>query len=63
MKNGNIAFRAIRPNRHISRIKQRVQQIGLDRRHFADKVQKLTDDSIAEADKLLAAKENEIMQV
>ena len=26
-----------RNNRHISRVKQRMQQIGLDRRHFADK--------------------------
>lgn len=32
-------------------------------RSYADKVQKLTDDSIAEADKMLAAKEQEIMQV
>jgi ribosome recycling factor len=32
-------------------------------RHYADRVQKLTDDSITEADKLLGNKEQEIMQV
>ena len=32
-------------------------------RVYAEKVQKLTDETIAEADKMLATKEHEIMQV
>lgn len=32
-------------------------------RHYSERVQKLTDETITEADKILAAKENEIMQV
>jgi ribosome recycling factor len=32
-------------------------------RHFADRVQKLTDETISEVDRMLSAKEQEIMQV
>jgi len=32
-------------------------------RSYSDKVQKLTDDTVAEIDRMLAAKEQEIMQV
>ena len=32
-------------------------------RTFSEKVQKMTDDSVAEADRMLAVKEQEIMQV
>ena len=62
---GKVAVRHIRRDGMDALKKQEKDgDIGQDEMHsLSDKVQKLTDDSVAEIDKLLAAKETDIMQV